>query len=239
MALTIEDVAVRLNVPVETVHRWIRQGKIPMQNNRGRYTIRKEMFARWAEEHQLKVQPQPSTPVSGATAENGDAPDKCDPDRVLPAMKAGGIFYDIEGDAKEELLASAVGLIPNLEDGHRSLILEKLIEREQMASTGIGYGIALPHPRAIPDITLVRPQITTCFAARPVPFGAVDHQPVRVIMVLLSNTTKEHLSLLSKVAFILRDPGFRDQLMSVPPKETIFELVARMEPSGQPNGYSP
>lgn len=239
MALTIEEVALRLNIPVETVHRWIRQGKIPMQNSKGRYTIRKEMFARWAEEHQLKVHSQPTAPVGDVGAANGNASDKRDSDLVLPAMKTGGIFYDIEGDAKEELLSSAVGLIPNLEAGHRSLILEKLIEREQMASTGIGYGIALPHPRANPDVTLARPQITTCFAARPVPFGAVDHQPVRVIMVLLSNTTKEHLSLLSKLAFILRDPGFRDQLLSAPPKETIFELVARMEPTDQPNGYSP
>jgi PTS system nitrogen regulatory IIA component len=236
MALTIEDVAVRLNIPVETVHRWIRQGKIPMQTSRGRYTIRKEMFTRWTEEHQLKVQSQPTASTGGSGEATDASTDEADIGLVSPAMKAGGIFYNIEGDSKEDLLSAAVGLIPNIQDSHRSLILDKLIEREQMASTGIGYGIALPHPRANPDITLARPQVTTCFAARPVPFGAIDHQPVSVIMVLLSNTTKEHLSLLSKLAFFLRDQAFRDHLLSAPSKETVLELVARMESSGQPNG---
>lgn len=238
MALTIEEVAVRLNIPVETVHRWIRQGKIPMQNSRGRYFIRKEMFARWAEEHQLKIQPPPYDVDSGSGKAKAPPTDETVASLVLPAMKAGGIFYDLEGDSKEDLLSSAVGLIPNIKDDHRPLILDKLLEREQMASTGIGYGIALPHPRANPDIALVRPQITTCFTARPVPFGAIDHQPVSVIMVLLSNTTKEHLSMLSKLAFFLRDPAFRDRLLSAPSKETVLELVGRMESSGQPNGYS-
>lgn len=237
MALTIEQVAVRLNIPVETVHRWIRQGKIPMQRSQGRYSIHKEMFVRWAEEHRLKMHHEPSGPNPVQNGPAGGMTDESSSELVLTAMKTGGVFYEVGGDTKEDLLASAVGLIPNLAAEHRPVVLEKLIEREQMASTGVGHGIALPHPRANPDITLAGPQVTTCFAARPVSFEAIDHQPVSLIMVLLSNTTKEHLSLLSKLAFFLRDPAFRDQLLSVPSQETLFGHVARMESAGQLNGY--
>lgn len=236
MALTVEQVAVRLNIPVETVHRWIRQGKIPMQKSQGRYSIHKEMFGRWAEEHRLKVHHESSALNPASNGPAGSMTNESSSDLVLTAMKAGGVFYKVGGDTKEDLLASAVGLIPNLAVEHRPVVLEKLIEREHMASTGVGYGIALPHPRANPDITLAGPQVTTCFAARPVPFKAIDHQPVSVIMVLLSNTIKEHLSLLSRLAFFLRDPAFRGPLLSAPPQETLFDHVARMESSGQLNG---
>ena len=225
MVLTIEDVAVRLNIPVETVNRWVRQGKIPMQSDGGRYIIRTAMFERWAEEHRMQIH---------APAAAKAAADEAAADLVLPAMTAGGVFYDVPARDKDHLLAEAVARIPNLDDGHRPLILEKLTEREQLASTGIGYGIALPHPRANPEVPLERPQITTCFTADPVAFDAVDRHPVSVVMVLLSNTTKEHLSLLSKLAFFLRDAGFRDRLLSAPPQDAFFELIAEME-SANPN----
>ena len=224
MAMTIEEVAVRLNIPVETVYRWIRQGKIPMQHSGGQYTIHRVMFERWVEEHQIKVH-DPAAATDACLDHNQDQ-------LVSPAIKTGGVFYDVPGDAKESLLASAVRLIPNVQEDQRPVILTKLLEREQLASTGIGYGIALPHPRSNPDLVLSCPQITTCFAAQPVPFESIDHRPVKVMMVLLSNTTKEHLSLLSKLAFFLRDAKFRDRLLAAPPPGDILELVAGMETAG-------
>jgi PTS system nitrogen regulatory IIA component len=220
MELTLEEVAVRLNIPVETLHRWIRQGKIPMQQTRGRYTIHREMLERWAYDHKLKFFTPPSSE---------DSADESELDAVLPAMRRGGIFYGIEGDTKEKILKAAVQRIPNLQTFDRHLIYDKLLEREGLASTGIGHGIALPHPRANLGIPLERPLITTCFLSRAIPYEAIDNRPVSVIMVLLSTSTREHLSLLSKVAFYLRDRGFRDHLLSAPPKETIFEFIEQID----------
>lgn len=220
MELTIDEVAVRLNIPVETLHRWIRQGKIPMQQSRGRYTIRSEMLEHWARDHKLKFFTPPCTE---------ECIDESESDAVLPAMRRGGIFYGIEGDTKEKVLKAAVQRIPNLQTFDRHLIFDKLLERECLASTGIGHGVALPHPRTNPGIPLERAQITTCFLTKAVPFEAIDNRPVSVIMVLLSTSTQEHLSLLSKVAFYLRDRDFRDHLLTAPPKETIFELIEQID----------
>jgi PTS system nitrogen regulatory IIA component len=89
--LTIEEVAARLNVPIETVDRWIRQGKIPMQKDRGRYTIRPAMLERWANDHKLEIgiqHPVPAVPPTGEQAFDG----------IFPAMQRGGIFYDISSE---------------------------------------------------------------------------------------------------------------------------------------------
>lgn len=221
MELTIQEVALRLNMPIETVHRWIRQGKIPMQNSRGGYTIRHEMLERWAYEHKLSVYAAPKT-AAGLTPEKVL-------DGILPAMQRGGVLYELEGDTKEPILQTAVDGIPNLEAADRVLVYEKLLEREHLASTGIGHGIALPHPRTNLGIRLTQPQVTTCFLAQPIAFDAIDHRPVSVLMILLSGSTKQHLSLLSKISYYLRDRTFRDFILSAPSPEKLWDKIGQME----------
>jgi len=221
MSLTISEVAARLNLPVETVFRWVRQGKIPMQHSRGTYSIRPEILARWALEHKLEIQGQ------AHEAEIGD--EDHDFDSILLAMQRGGVFYDIEGSDCETALKSTVRHIPNIEPSDCERVFEKLLEREHLASTGIGNGIALPHPRSNPDIVLEMPQITTCFLSGAIPFEAIDGKPVRVLMVLLSRSTKQHLAMLSKLSYYLRDTGFRNHLLTTPSKEELFEKISTLE----------
>jgi PTS system nitrogen regulatory IIA component len=224
MALTIGEVAAKLNLPVETVHRWVRQGKIPMQRTGNTYVIRTEMLERWAEEHNLEISDQ-SHDVGASRLE---APMF---GSIFPAMQRGGFFYDVPGDCRETLLRSVVKLIPNLAPDEVDLIHDRLLERELLASTGIGHGIALPHPRSTPEIGLNLPQITTCFLERPVAFEAIDGQPVNVLLVLLSHSTKQHLAMLSKLSYHLRDPEFRNLLLTRPPQIDILNSIKALEPT--------
>jgi PTS system nitrogen regulatory IIA component len=220
MMLSIKDVAQRLNLPIETVLRWVRQGKIPMQSIRGEYVIRLAMLERWAMDHKLDVQ-APATVVSSVGEPEFDG--------ILPAMERGGICYDVGGDRRETALRSAVELIPNIDASDFDLVYQTLLERETLASTGIGHGIALPHPRSNPGLALDFPQITTCFLSNPVDFDAVDGRPVSVLMILLSRSTKQHVTMLSKLSFHLRDAGFRKLLISRPVQNDILNAISDME----------
>jgi PTS system nitrogen regulatory IIA component len=222
MALSINEVAARLNLPIETVHRWVRQGKIPMQRQGDSYVIRREMLERWADEHKLEIQDRSSHKRS-----KGD--EQPEFDSVLKAVQRGGVYYDVEGADRESALRSAVQHIPNIATDARSLLFNKLLERELLASTGIGHGIALPHPRSHLEVAIASPQITTCFLDRAVPYDAIDGQPVRVLMVLLSRSTQQHLVMLSKLSFFLRDPDFRQRLSTKPSRSEIFDKIAELE----------
>ena len=205
--LNVEEVARRLNTPILTLLRWIRQGKIPMSASGDGYVIRREMLERWAREHKLSLH---WTPPATAPAEPPPGTG------LVAAMRRGGVLYHLPGDSKAAVLKAAVSVLPNIPEAERELLYIKLLEREQLASTGIGHGVALPHPRVNPAAALAHSQISTCFLSEAVPFEAVDHQPVRVLMVLLSTSTKEHLNLLSRLALCLRDSDFVAFLQAVP-----------------------
>jgi nitrogen PTS system EIIA component len=221
MVLTLQEVSQRIRIPVETLRRWVLQGKIPMHMSQGEYTIRLEMFERWAAEHMLKIH----TPCSASDS------DCQEPhfDGILPAMQRGGVFHDLAGDTKAAVLQAAVEHLPNVPPLERALLFEKLIEREHLATTGIGHGIALPHPRTNPVITMALPQISTFFLSRPIAFDAIDQQPVMVLMVLLSVTTRLHLTIMSRLSYYLRDRDFRDFLMSGPRSKQLLDRVADLE----------
>lgn len=221
MTLNINEVAARLKLSVETVHRWVRQGKIPMQRSHDTYTIRTEILERWAEEHKIEIQDHSESPDAVSEVPAFDT--------ILSAMQRGGVFFDVQGDDRQSVLSSAVKLIPNIGPDESGRIFEKLMERETLASTGIGHGIALPHPRTNPDLSLEMPQITTCFLSHPVQYDAIDGQPVTLLMILLSHSTKQHLAMLSKVSYYLRDRSFRDYLLTKPSKEDIFNNINKLE----------
>jgi nitrogen PTS system EIIA component len=220
MMLSIKEVAQRLNLPVETLLRWIRQGKIPMQSIHGEHVIRSEMLERWATDHKLNVF-SPAAPVTSTVEPAFDG--------ILPAMERGGVLYDVPGDRRETVLRSAVESIPNIPPADYDILYNTLIEREKLASTGIGHGIALPHPRSNPGLALDLPQITTCFLSKAVDFEAIDGRPVSILMVLLSQSTRQHVTMLSKLSFCLRDSAFRNFLRSRPAKAEIFNAIMDME----------
>jgi nitrogen PTS system EIIA component len=122
MVLTLQEVSQRVRIPVETLRRWVLQGKIPMHMSKGEYTIRLEMFERWAAEHMLKIH-------APSCASDMDCRSRYF-DGILPAMQRGGVFYDLAGDTKAEVLQAAVARLPNIPPLEREMVYEKLIERE-------------------------------------------------------------------------------------------------------------
>jgi PTS system nitrogen regulatory IIA component len=68
-----------------------------------------------------------------------------------------------------------------------------------------------------------------CFLEQAVEFGAIDGQPVRVLFCLLSPTIRGHLALLSRLAFVLRDAGFKDAVLREASRDEIFEEARRVE----------
>ena len=142
-------------------------------------------------------------------------------DLMLPALK---------GKTKKQVLEELVKHLASCKQEIDSdELLKVLIEREKLGSTGIGNGIALPHPRDPLSKPPASPVITTCFTENPVPFGAIDDLPVSVLFLLVSPTVKHHLHLLSRLSYCIRDRAFVDFLHSHPDDNALQAQVSEFE----------
>ena len=220
MKLTIYEVAQYLHLPLSTVKRWIRQGRIPIQRSGNDYIFNESALEKWAESYNLmfSLPNKVETPLKEARLEN-----------LLPAMKRGSVFHDLKGDNVAAVLETAVENLPALSNSSKEELYKRLLERENLTSTGIGKGVAIPHPHdPISDI-LENPLIATCFLEKPIDFGAVDDKPVFVMFILLSQSIKIHLHLLSRLSFCVRDNAFVEFLKTSPDSDAFFSKIADFE----------
>ncbi len=145
------------------------------------------------------------------------------------AIDRGGIFYDIPGDRREEVLR-AVSQLPGIPPSvDRQLLHQLLAAREALASTGIGNGIAIPHPRDPVVVHADEPLVLLCFLRGPIDFHALDGQPVRVLFVLLSPSVRAHLQMFARLAFALHDERLQTLLQTAAPREAILDRLRAIE----------
>lgn len=224
MKLNTDDVAHCLNLPVSTIKRWVRQGRIPIQKLSDECLFDHGAIEKWAREHDMAFSPpsggEPETPQPGAADLLED---------LNVVMQRGGVTYQVGGETPREVICNAVSQIAAIPEPERETLCAALMEREELTSTGIGKGIAIPHPRTPSDRWFKRPAVITSFLASPVDYGAVDGQSVFVLFLLLSPTPKQHLHILSRLSFCVRDDGFVAFLRSCPEPQALLSRVAAFE----------
>ena len=129
---------------------------------------------------------------------------------ILPSQN---IALDLEVSSKKCAFEQAGLLFENNCGIARSIIYNKLFERESVGSTGLGHGVAVPHGRVK---GLKTPLAAFVRMAEPIPFESPDGQPVKLLIFLLipDNIIQEHLEILSEIAEMFSSDKFRAALSS-------------------------
>jgi PTS system nitrogen regulatory IIA component len=138
------------------------------------------------------------------------------PNAIIPALKVSG-----KKQVLQELSAKAAELTGQSDRA----ILEILLQREKLGSTGVGGGVAIPHGKLAK-----LDAVFGLFARleRPVDFGALDGQPVDLVFLLLApeSAGADHLKALARVARLLRDPEIARKLRASRDPEAIYAVLA-------------
>lgn len=146
------------------------------------------------------------------------------------------IHLEVDVANKAELLDRIAALLSVRHGMSKATVLESLTVREQLGSTGVGHGVAIPHARmnqcAAPAGTFVR----TRFA---IPFDAPDGKPVTVFIGIIvpGKANERHLQLLAAAAGMLSDRTFRETLKTSTDPARVRELLAAWpDPSSTKSG---
>jgi PTS system nitrogen regulatory IIA component len=142
--------------------------------------------------------------------------DLVSPTAIIPALKVNG-----KKQALQEIAAKAAALTGQSE----RTILEILLQREKLGSTGVGNGVAIPHGKLAKLAN-----VFGLFARleRPVDFEALDGQPVDLIFLLLApeGAGADHLKALARVARLLRDPEVARKLRNSHDVDALYAVLA-------------
>ena len=216
--LFVSDVVQLLRVPEATIYRWVRQGDIPCVVRSGKYYFNQSTLFSWAESKHIHIHIHKHILES---KENNNEVESSN-FQLLEALQSGNVFHDVPS-ATIEVLFQEVSSRMNLPNNVKSCLSEQLVQRENISSTGIGNGFAIPHPKTPLGQQIKQSTVGTFFLQTPLDFDAPDDLPVKVVFVLLSTDSIQHLQLLSQLVRLLGYSSVNHMLNHSPSLEILVD----------------
>ena len=211
--ITVKEAAGILKVSTKKVYQWIDEGYLPSQRLGSHYYLERDaVIAKLAE----------------LGRESGESYEAKDP-LISQMLDCGGIHYDVEGDSKQSALYNALMRIEAIDKTAMEAIFQMFLSREELASTGIGEGIAIPHSRNPLVGYASQPLLSLSYLCKPVEFGALDGLPVSIFFMLISPNMQTHLRILARLSFLLQEPHCRKVIIDRAPASRIMDAIIEAE----------
>jgi PTS system nitrogen regulatory IIA component len=137
--------------------------------------------------------------------------EECQLKTIADLLQTEDIVLDLDVATKSQLFEEIGRHMEGRHGMPQAWVVLSLSRREEVGSTGLGEGVAIPHAR-IKDLNQIR--IAYFRLASPIPFASPDGKPVSDILVLLvpKQATEEHLSILADATRMFSDSRFREHL---------------------------
>jgi nitrogen PTS system EIIA component len=223
--LDVKEVAKLLTVSEKTVYRWIAKNEIPAYRLGEGYRFNRVELLEWATANRIKVSYQ----IFDEALDAGSSMPS-----LSEAVNAGGIHYRIPGGDKSSVLRSIVDIIRLPDDIDKDFLLGALIARENLGTTAIGDGIAIPHVRNPIIFHVSKPILALCFLENPIDFNALDNKPVDTVFTIVTHTVRSHLHILSRLSYALHQPHIRGIINGSSSRQDILDALAGFEETLKP-----
>jgi fructose-specific phosphotransferase system IIA component len=145
--------------------------------------------------------------------------------KIQDILSLNAILIDLKSQPKNDVLDEMARFLASIHDiKDPDLLSRKILERELDVSTGIGFGIAIPHART--DI-VDRVCMIAARCKESVEFDSLDEQPVHLIFMIASpdGNSDEHRNVLSSLSKIMSYEDMRDKLLAAEDAETFLNLI--------------
>jgi len=148
---------------------------------------------------------------------------------ILQYLDAAAIDFALKAQSRDEVIRELAGILHRTgKVQNPAALVEALLERESLGSTGIGHGVAIPHARSK---EVSRSVIAIGRSERPVEFDAIDGKPTRLFFLLVApeGGDNEHLFTLAKIARLIKDARTRERLLTVDTPQALLDLLRDQE----------
>jgi PTS system nitrogen regulatory IIA component len=145
--------------------------------------------------------------------------------KIGDLLKKSLIIANLSSKGKKDVLREMVDCIVKQETAiNGDDLLHVLLEREELGSTGIGDGIAIPHGKVHKIDRLV---VSCARSIEGVDFQSMDGKPTHIVFLLIApeNSAGVHLKALARISRLLKDGDFRRSLMEANTSEEIYDII--------------
>lgn len=208
--LTIEEVAKYLRVSERTVYDWAQKGEIPSGKIGTVWRFKKSEIEKWVNER--------------LSSSDRLSPSKIDV-QIKNILSPDRIVFISQSTKRDSLveLSAALSKAPQVKFAKE--LETEILKREELMSTAIGRGIAIPHAR-LSSVTDLVMAVGIC--KNPImDFQTLDDQPVRLLIMIAAayNQHSYYLQTLSRVSSKLKDGSLRDGLLSAASTDEAYKLL--------------
>lgn len=217
MDLTIKDISNLLLMKEKEILNLIKKKEIPFQTINDKLLFNKQRMVEWALSRNIPIN------ISGDKKMS-----EYHVDTLNTILDQNSFFYDcrLSENSYIEQMVNLIELEKNVDKG---IIVQLLKNREELMSTAIGNGISLPHPRIPLMVGRYKPILNFFFAEKPLELKSLDRKPVHTFILLISQTIKQHLSLLAHLSFLLSKETFRFALENRLNYSEIIDIITHIE----------
>ncbi|MCH8028302.1 MAG: PTS sugar transporter subunit IIA [candidate division Zixibacteria bacterium] len=139
------------------------------------------------------------------------------------------IVFDLKAASKESVIEELVDLI-NVSNMvlDKDMLLKDIKDREELVTTGIGYGVAFPHAKTKSVKGIV---IAFGRSNEGIDFEAIDHKPVNLFFIIAApeDAIGAHLNVMSRLSYLMKSEENRQTLMTVTSPGEVLELIDQVK----------
>jgi len=146
--------------------------------------------------------------------------------KIMEYLKEEWMIPELQGTDKASILKELSSvLVKPCQVTSVEELLQVLLDREKLGSTGIGEGIAIPHGRLK---KLKKFFISFGRSPRGVDFDSIDQKPSQLFFLVMApeNSAVDNLKLLGRIVTLLKEPSFKRRLMEAPSRKDLFQIIS-------------
>ncbi len=144
--------------------------------------------------------------------------------KILDALDREAIISELTAGNKTATLKELAAPLAKATELDLDTLVNVLIDREKLGSTGIGGGVAIPHGK-LKDLT----EITLAFgrSRQGVGFDSLDGEPTHIFFLLLTpeNNTGLHLKMLARISRLLKQEPFKEKLLQAETGDELYQVI--------------
>lgn len=147
---------------------------------------------------------------------------------IIDLIQKGAVLFEVEGSSPKEVYKNVVDKIEYPKGLTPENLYTELCQREDLMSTAVGNGIALPHSRYPILKNSDDQRIIVCYLKETLQMNAPDGRLVGVMFILLTSSPQFHLKVLSQLAFLFQNKDFRNTLDKKPNEAELIEAIKKV-----------